>query len=193
MVQNLKGLKTLNIQTVAALTDTSLSYIGRYGATMLHTLLINGASQPHPGHAFFSAGAINELLERCTQLRTLYIHLFNNWLLTATPFVLLPAAIRNLTYLVLRGRAASDENLPVVSTCAVNLQVLRLIRKNESYTHDALAAIVNGCPSLRELYFWPFTCLYLPSYWMHIRPGLHVDFIQNGPDLERDVINMGLM
>eukprot|EP01032_Pedospumella_encystans_P013721 gene13721-15778_t len=122
VVQNLKGLRSLNITEVARLTDLSLVYISRYCSKTLHTIILDFQSINRPT---YSAGAINTFLEHCTKLSTL--HIYGNCEGTrTTPFIFAPAAICNLNTLAIGGNIVSEQSLAVILKHAANMLVLEI-------------------------------------------------------------------
>lgn len=174
-VRNLKGLRHLNLLNVRRLTDATLVHIYTHCANTLHTLLLNrGDDVPN-----FSANSINTLLERCSHLRNILLGDVTS-LDPPMRHVFSSAALQHLTTLVIEGSVVSDQNLAIISTYGVHLQVLILdaICQYE-YTYDTLSALVNGCPQLKFLYYYLY-CTRLqsipenltPAYWMKFKPGL---------------------
>ena len=170
VVQNLQGLRSLNIMDVYHITDASLVHIYTHCVNTLHTLSLNRGEPRRPP---FGAAIVITLLERCTQLRRLYL---SNW----TPLTFSPAAIRNLTTLALSGFAVSKVNLSIISVDGVNLRTLVLDQLFE-HTYETLSMLVNGCPHLTELHYKlshtytfdaPVPENLTPAYSMSVRPRL---------------------
>lgn len=152
VVQNLKGLQTLNIMATQPVTYASLVHIYTHCAATLHTLHINSGTrewyEDNPGIEMVSA-AINTILQRCTKLRTLYLYDDSE----TSDIVLSPDAVSNLTTLVLYGKIACDENLATIGTYGTNLQVLVLdVFCDNTFTYDVLVGLVRDCSSLQELH-----------------------------------------
>lgn len=170
VVQNLKGLRSLNIMDVYRITDASLEHIYIHCANSLYTLSLNRGKPRRPP---FEAAVVITLLERCKQLRRLYLC---DW----TPLTFSPGAIRNLTTLVISGSVVSAKNLSIISAHGVHLRTLVLDQSFE-HTYETLSMLVNGCPHLAELHYElsyahtynvPTPANLTPAYWMSVRPGL---------------------
>eukprot|EP01032_Pedospumella_encystans_P012402 gene12402-14353_t len=124
-------------------------------------------------------------LERCTHLRT--VNLLDYGSSNAPPFVFSAQAISNLTSLYITGNIGSDNNLASIGLYGVKIEELTIDRCYEcEHTHATLSSIVNGCPSLKHLYYKlqneyiPTTPDYLtPEYWMKIRPNLQVTLVKD--------------
>eukprot|EP01032_Pedospumella_encystans_P014442 gene14442-16583_t len=71
----------------------------------------------------FSSSIILSLLERCTQLRVLYLC---DRIEDYSRLVLSAAAIRNLTTLAISGDIVSDQNLAIIGTHCVHLEKLEI-------------------------------------------------------------------
>lgn len=204
VVQNLKDLQSLNIGGVRGLTDTSLVHIYTHCAGTLHTLRMSCIEKERADWGGdtdmfdrqFSAAGINTMLERCTQLRTLYLHDRSERLEDATPISLTPTAVSHLTTLVLSGYAVSDQNLATIGKYGTNLRIL-VLDKYHTHTTELLSGLVHGCPCLRELHYklsyrqskgvFELT----PAFLMQIKPGLRVELIEIGWDAsQHDVMNL---
>ena len=170
MVQNLKQLQSLNILNV---TDASLVHLYTHSANTLHTLFCGGMDP------VFTTAAVNTLLNRCTQLRVLH---FEEGTLEYNPdpdIRFLPESLGKLTTLALSGGVCM-QNLSVVAKYAVNLEVLYIF----DFTRESLMEVWNGCPKLKELFFFLRSdyeepnvhfCeifLFAMDLWMKLRPGL---------------------
>ena len=179
VVQNLKRLQSLNTLRMPRLTDAALVHIYTHCASTLHTLYFGCCNDAGP---MYSAEAVNTLLQRCTQLRTVHFE-ENHYSMPIPPGIdLLPASLSNITTLVLDG-VTCEKTLPIVAEYATNLKVLYIA----DYTRRSLMPLWNGCPSLRELYicfkpdmdekerldddFSEFV-LFTMDAWMKVRPGL---------------------
>lgn len=172
VVQNLKGLQSLNIVGVNYQTDLSLEHIYTYCANTLHTLVLNRDGNDNPRYSDLS---VNNLLERCTHLRNCY--LYDHWHDSRALFFT-PEAVCNLTTLVIRGGAVSEQNLVTIGKYGIHLQTL-IIDDSFEYTYESLSNLVNGCPHLNELYdvllhdySVPVLEELTPAYWMEVRPQL---------------------
>eukprot|EP01032_Pedospumella_encystans_P014440 gene14440-16581_t len=127
----------------------------------------------------FSGSAVNTLLERCTQLRT--VHLSGDGI---PHFVFSSAAIRNLTTLEFDGNpAVMEQNLATIAANGDCLEKL-LINRRYKPTHDTLCNLMNGCLNMKELRIWvplePGASIpeYLTgTHWEKIMPGLHIDLV----------------
>ena len=180
VAKNLKKLRSLNIADVSELTDACLVHIYTHCASTLHALVLNRDGQRQPR---FSTEAINALLERCTQLRTLHLYdcrnrLFRSYTNNAPLFTFSAPAIRNLTTLVLDGEVVTDENLAIIGTHGVHLQVL-VVESDYKHTQEVLAHVVNGCSHLKQLQYnlrhehgANIPEVLSPAYWMKHKPGL---------------------
>ena len=149
VAQNLKSLQSLNINDHDNLSDDSLVHIYTYCKDTLHTLHLR--CRTTAGGQTYGAIAMHELLERCTQLRTLY---FGYWHVNTTfdTDITLPATtLRNLKVLVLRGNVVCDRNITAIGRYGHNLQKVGIFGTS-TYLYGTLKDISVGCPSLSELY-----------------------------------------
>ena len=185
VVKNLKRLQSLNISEVARLTNLSLVYIYTYCAETIKTLMIDNQGVYGVANPTFSAGCVNTLLERCSQLHTL--HIYDRYE-GSTPFTFTfsSCTLCNLTTLAIGGYIVSDRNLAIIGTHGVNLQVLEI---DSQYVHESIFGLANSHPKLRELHY-DFRCAYnvnIPENLVrasreNVRPGLLVTLksVQNG-------------
>ena len=120
VVQNLKGLQSLNIIDSPRLTDASLVHIYTHRVETMNTLMLGSNILRGP---LFSADAINTLLERCTHLRTLHLRERSTDML---PFSFNSAAVCNLTTLAIGGDTVTEQNIAIIGTHGLNLQVLEI-------------------------------------------------------------------
>ena len=172
VVQNLKGLQSLNIIDTPRLTDASLVHIYTNCAEKMNRLMLGSTVL---GGLLFSADAINTLLERCTPLRTLHLRKRST---VTVPFTFNSAAVCNLTTLTIGGDIVTERNIAIIGTHGVNLQVLEVESKR---AYEALFSIVSGCPNLRKICY-DLRCeedTSIPENFLRasretIRPGLQV-------------------
>ena len=153
-VQHLKGLKSLCIRREGYfLADSSLFHIYTHCMNTLHTLYLNTAYAEGP-HVL--PRTINTLLEKCTSLRTFY------WWNQGSEdawFQFTPAALCNLTILIVNSDRMSEANLKTIGMSCKMLQVLAIQyvgRTWKPYSYGGLMSICRGCPALRELYINTF-------------------------------------
>lgn len=182
MAQNLKGLKSLNIQENWSLTDASLVHIYTNCANTLHTLYLTCYEGKN------SSFAINEVLDRCAQLRTLGITADYAYLTGIKN--LFPPSISKLTTIVLYGRVFNDANIASIGLYGINLEVL-CIPELGCYTSETLLRLFDGCPKLKclcvnvarreELVLYAEENPNIREFvhfalklWKRYRPGLHV-------------------
>ena len=142
VMQNLKGLQSLNISENYDLTDASLVHIYTHCANTLHTLYLDYDRDMMQEDNTFWAQALNTLLERCTHLRCLRFYDWHGNTALDVGVTLPPATLTNLTTLVLLGNVVCDRNLVAIRTYGYNLQQLGLISANTCF--DSV------CPSLLE-------------------------------------------
>lgn len=147
VVQNLRGLQSLNIRNNIGLSDASLVHIYTHCADTLHTLYMNGSNDPWDEWLFGEA-AVNELLMRCTQLRTLHIDYWQDNI-KSDPQITLPATtLSNLKQLVLTGNIVCERNIIAIGKYATKLQILGIMEPS----CDCFTPLLEGCPNLKELY-----------------------------------------
>ena len=195
VAQNLRRLKSLNMMGMPKLTSTSLQHICAHGASTLHTLHMSELTiarrnevtedvgeeeEEEIEETSHDASAINNLLERCTQLRVFYYRYKKS-------FVFTPAAVCNLTTLVLDGGVVCKQNLAIISQYGVHLHTL-LVGEITTYSRASLLALVQGCPRLRRFYYEleaidlhniddydsntrQFALAFM-DLWMKLKPGL---------------------
>lgn len=183
MVRNLKNLQSLNIEYSSTLTDASLRHIYTYCASTLQTLYLHDRSED----ASRDEG-INELLERCGNLRTLMLDVFRRSMFLLTK----PSVIQNLTTLLLVSDTVNLHNVEGVSKYGANLEVLCIqIEENleiseQIFPTDLLLSVYNTCAKLRRLYInmkeqqdEEFCALNFGQaflkLWEQTRPGLVID------------------
>ena len=191
IVQNLKGLQSLSIGGEhGRLTDASLVHIYTHCASTLHTLEIECTD----GLPSFSSDTVNELLVRCTQLRTFYFsdekEDEENPYVGHTLVNFSPASVKHLTTLILTGHVVNEQNITTIGTYACTLKLLSL-NQCYSYTWQSFKSLFKGCFNLRKL------CLSLEDdigfheqsgyaniyelslfaleLWKELRPGLVVE------------------
>ena len=182
MAQNLKGLKSLNIQENGSLTDASLVHIYTNCAKTLHTLYLTCYESK------YSSFAINEVIDRCAQLRTIGITADYAYL-TGIKNLFSPS-ISKLTSVVLYGRVFNDANIASIGQYGINLEVL-CIPELGCYTSEILLCLFDGCPKLKclcvnvarreELVLYAEENPNIREFvhfalklWKRYRPGLHV-------------------
>lgn len=177
-VQMLKRLQSLCIKQVAGLTDVSLQHIVTHCANTLHTLHFDNSEQEGEG-PYFTREAINLLLERCLKLRT--VHFGTVPIEYSSNFAFTPAAISNVTTLVLSGGIICNENLTYLAKYAVNLRILSIYENegdNYVFVQEGLKSLCFGCPQLRELYlFIEHTMPYMQLFfdlWTALKPQLSI-------------------
>eukprot|EP01032_Pedospumella_encystans_P018368 gene18368-20912_t len=195
VVQNLTRLRSLNIMGVRKLTTASFQYICAHGARTLHTLHaselatarrnVGGEEGEEDGEdedeeTNHDASAVNNFLEHCTQLRVFYYRYRKG-------FVFTPAAVCNLTTLILDGGVVCKQNLAIISQYGVHLHTL-LVGEITTYSRDSLLRLVQGCPRLRRFYYEleaidmhniddydsntrQFALAFM-DLWMKLKPGL---------------------
>ncbi len=100
VVQNLRVLQSLNVSSMNTITNASLQHIYTYCAGTLHTLHVY--TTRHSVCALQGGSVVNNLLERCTNMRVLR---------TDLPCIFSQQAICNLTTLVLEGNFVCLHNL----------------------------------------------------------------------------------
>lgn len=172
VVQNLKRLESLNIVGVYHQTDVCIVHIYTHCTNTLHTVVLNrvGSNASH-----CHTDCVNNLLERCTQLRNCYLYDHGQG---SRALIFTPGAVCYLTKLVMRGAVVSEQNLSTIGKYGVHLQTL-IIDDAYEYTCESLSYLVNGCPKLSELYYVllhdysvPVPEHLTPAYWMEVRPQL---------------------
>ena len=172
VVQNLKGLQSLNIMDNNNLTDATLVHIYTYCANTLKTLHLNCWIGDGEGH-LYGADAVDRLLTRCTFLHTLsfeYWHQEDGF----HPHIRLPAStLSNLTTLALRGKVACSDNLVAISRHGVQLQVLGFDGPRQLYSPATSTHLLGSCPNLIALYGIDMD-IELLSLWRESRPGVTV-------------------
>ena len=196
VVQNLTKLQSLNIEGNTDLTNLSLSHISTHCAGTLQTLFLNcgevddeGVAQCAPA---FGEEPINELLERCSHLRTLYLGRFvrNSDISDLSNVIKVsPDAVRNLTTLILGCQFVCEDNLIIVGKYCTGLQVLAIDDGDYIFPHQSLMGLVDGCVNLKEVYInleiigevirssvLGFALAFL-DLWMKIRPGLVIQHV----------------
>jgi len=151
IVLNMKGLQSLNISYLEALTDASLVHIYTHSASTLQTLYLDCYAEENGEGNLYGAGALHELFVRCNRLCVLHLEYFHDDPTFDTGLVLPESALRNLTELILRGNIVSEQNITAIGIYATKLQILGIYRSS-SYTHTALMSLYKGCPALKELY-----------------------------------------
>ena len=124
------------------MTDASLAHIYTNCANTLHTLFLTC----YEGE--YSALAINEVIDRCTGLRTLGITADYAYL-TGIKNLFSPS-ISKLTTIVLCGRVFNDANIASIGLYGINLEVL-CIPELGCYTSETLLCLFDGCPELKCL------------------------------------------
>lgn len=140
----LPKLKSLNIQDNGGITDVGLKHLYTQCADTLHTLYITCYEQ-----GWLTPSGINELLRRCTQLRTLGISADYSYL-TGVDGLFQPS-LGKLRTLVLSGRVFNNDNIASIGKYGDSLEVL-CIPALGCYTCKTLMSLYDGCPKLKELY-----------------------------------------
>lgn len=149
VAQNLKSLRSLNINDHDNLSDDSLVHIYTYCKDTLHTLHLR--CRTTAGGQTYGATAMHELLERCTQLRTLYFGYWHEDTTFDTDITLPATTLRNLKVLVLRGNIVCDRNITAIGSYGHNLQKVGIFGTS-TYLYGTLRDIHADCPNLSELY-----------------------------------------
>ena len=143
VVKALKLLQGLNIVGCATLTDASLVHVYSHCANTLHTLQMNCYELNWFQDRSFSSSAINSLLEHCMKLRVFH----TSGPVSGAPMYISPAAIRNLTTLILVNGVYVD-NIYAARECYANL---RTIVASVFYPIDNLLDLVKRYVNLQEV------------------------------------------
>lgn len=152
MVQNLKGLQSLDITDNPNLTDASLVHIYSHCANTLRTLFLDCETQSGEGHLYGSK-AVSRLLERCTKLRKFsFWYRLHDDRLDNSGITLPATALSNLEVLVLCGNIACNRTFADISRYGANLIALGFCASNNSvYKQANWMGLLEGCPKIREL------------------------------------------
>lgn len=199
VVQNLKGLKSLNIKNNVTLTDESLVHIYTHCANTLHTLHMDCSDDIDNEFAeeteLFDVDIVNELLVRCKELRTLHFAYLCVDVEAEVDIVFPESLLHNITTLVLSGNIVCERTLKAIGEHATKLEILSLDQVSV-LSESSLNGIYEGCRKLKELYidlsseeqceFSKIRTFISRSkgMWMDNRPGLivgksvppHLDF-----------------
>lgn len=150
IVMQWPSLRSLNIDSCIRLTDDSLLHLYTHCASSLHTLQMNCQREANEllefaMAPFFSSAVICELLQHCTQLRTLFIRGsgFNDGDIRL-PFL----AFRNITTLILGGFLHVEN----ITTSNASLMMLQTLATTSRHPWINLFNLVNDCPNLKEVY-----------------------------------------
>ena len=141
----INALRGLNIQGCSRFTDTCLGHIVTHCARTLHTLQMNCYSKTEKRNPVFSVAAINALLVRCTQLRTLHIA---GSVSSSTVVHTTPTITCNPTTLVLGDLDSIDSLVALFQSCPN----LHTILTYALYSASHLVSLARRVSNLKEVY-----------------------------------------